>query len=372
MQFFVTDSKAFAQAVAFVAAIVPKKPSHPILGHIKIKADENGLELEATSLSLAAKVKVSSANVIQFGEICVPAKEFLAAAKSGIQAVESEDEKVSVSSAGAWIQLQGMKADEMPDIPYESNSDWMVFPSEELSRYVDRLLPAVSGDITKGVLTGINIFATDGKMHLASCDGHRIGYQTASFPCELHPFTIPSYSFKSLKALLKATKHIQFQVNSECITWQGEADWGKVQLHSRLLEGQYPAYKQLIPVRFEHEIGCDRAALISKLKQLKSLNPSQIAVRILGCHQAEFLLAPEGKSFDRIMATFTLPIEADKKAVNALFAFTFDYLLEALESGKSKQVTLKFNSVLAPFVLTGDESYQHLLMPVAYYLPSKK
>lgn len=360
-------------ALSLSCRCVPSRPSHPILGNLLLVARDGYLHVTGFDLTLGIRTKLM-ASVLKEGEIAVPAKLLLdicGKLPTGDvvlslldDGVDERSLSIKTDTTGGNFTIRCVSANEYVEFPI-IDSDEIVVPAGTLQEGISKTIFSASGDETKQVLTGVRIHFAIDKIEFASTDGHRLSVVTLSSDRDVPEMglTIPSRSLAELQRLLAK----QEAVMPVTITY----DDGRVMfvgndytLVSRTLEGNYPAYNQLIPRQFERMITVERKQLLACLDRISTVADTKNHIVKVEVNQIEQQItlsceAPDvGSGYESISAQVT--------GENITLAFNVKYLTEGIKQLASTEVMINLNQPLTPAILTplGGTKMIYLAMPV--------
>lgn len=362
-----------------VSRAVPSRPTHPVLANILLQSDSQTNEVKLTSFDLSLGICTSfSAEVLEGGEIALPAKllvditsrlpEGEITLTTSRESSEGEGTLVTLKPKSGRYQIQAMSAEEFPELPV-SNGNSILINNVALAKGLKSCLFAASTDETKQVLTGVHLTIRGDKIEFAATDGHRIAiFETENdWVNEESPEMNVTVPAKALRELLKILLHsattetlVDLYVNEGQVVF----DWADYRVTSRTLEGQYPAYQQLIPREFERQVTIDRKQFISALERIAVLADQKnnvVKISISNANQ-EIVLSCEAQ--DVGSGTESIPAQISGDDID--IAFNIKYLLEGLKELTSTEIQMHMNQSLTPVIFTplGNLKMTYLAMPV--------
>lgn len=364
--------------LSLVNRAVASRPSHPILANVLLKADLEAQQVTLTGFDLSLGLQASfSAEVETEGAITLPAKllsDIVARLPEGNLSFDNEDEEqtmILTCSSGRY-QVRGMGAEEFPALPSLGESNEVQLPVEALIEGLRGSLFATSSDESKQVLTGVHVTAEQDSLEFAATDGHRLAVvqtvsladQAPSNPDEPQfDVTVPGKALRELERMLQmpgATEAIAVKFD------QGQLaiEWNDRRLTSRLLDGQYPNYRQLIPRQFSVQMTLDRRAFIGALERIAVLATQKNSIVKMSLDSAgqELVVSVDAQDVGSAREVVTAQISGENLDV----AFNVVYLLEGLKVVTSNEVQMQFNTSTSPAILSplGGVKMTYLVMPV--------
>lgn len=364
MKFTATQSD-LNDAIRSVARIVPSRPTHPVLGNILMRLQKNILTLTAFDLSLGIEISVEVQGE-EDGAIAAPSdllSEIISRIPSGEVTLHAQDDNQLQLKAGKGkYKTSWLNSEEFPELPAIENGQSVKLKAGDLQKAIASTIFCSSPEETKQMLTGVRLTVFADTLELAATDGHRLAVTKSEqkYSGEEIGVTIPARALGELEKLLKGAEEIEMVLNKSQVVFRSSDR----KLTTRLLEGQYPAYRQLIPAQFSRIITTDRKGLLSAIERLaifgvekKNIKPVRLDVS-----GEEITLSVESSDKGSGDETIGCSLAGD----DVLFALNIKYFCDALKAIQSQEVQLNLNNPEQPVVVTpvsGDKSL-HLLMPI--------
>ena len=359
---FSVDKSELNNLLALVGKGVGSRATHPILNNILIVVAGNTLTLTGFNLSLGIRSSIS-ADVEKPGSVTLPYASLSGIVSklpegeltfSGVVQMDSggqvsPDYRVSITCPGHRFQVAGLPADEYPDLP-TSEGDAQTVDGAVLSHGLGQVSSMVSTDETKQVLTGVCV--RDGKF--ASTDGHRLSVFTPESPIDLDCI-IPRAAVSAIRTVCQG----------EVVVFMGQGmlniQAGVTTLSTRLLEGSYPNYAQLIPQQFARTLTLNVASLKDGLNLVSVLSGTSSIVRMDVINGEVFVCSSENES-----GSGECQVTAQTNFDDYHIAFNLKYLQDAINGASAKEVVLSANGPTSPVVITpvGRQDWLALVMPV--------
>ena len=367
-----------------VLDVVPSKPAMPVLGNLLLTAEDGKLTLAATDLDLSIRTQ-TDATIIESGRATVPARTFAEIAREWPEAelsIESREEKIVISgkldaaegSEGTYA-LTGMADDEfpvMPESPIGLTVDFAAtdaLDSQLLARMISKTAFAVSRDETRPVLNGILWHLGPDGVDMVATDGSRLARyrQAAELAGQIGEkeasVILPTHLCSQLVKLLGADHQPPKVVVGENLVF---FDLGNTQLSSRVIEGPYVDYGQVIPTQNDKQLVVANDRLLPAVRRVSILASSythQIRLNLSADSVALSATSQEigGEAREVVPASYSH--EEMEIGYNAV------YLMEILRKIDGDDVTIDLlNSVTAtllrPAAVGEGEDYFCLLMPL--------
>ncbi|MEL6461881.1 MAG: DNA polymerase III subunit beta [Cyanobacteria bacterium J06621_15] len=372
--------------LSLTSRAVPSRPTHPILANVLLQADAANSQVSLTAFDLSLGIRTTfNAEVLQGGTITLPAKllnDIVSRLPEGEITLDDEAPETEEQSVGEGLTLtltprsgkyevRAMGAEEFPELPVTENDKAIHLPASALIEGLGGSLFATSADETKQVLTGVHLTVKQDILEFAATDGHRLAVvettnENLNDDEELDSVqvTLPNKALRELERMLAHSSTEDEPVAMYFDEGQVVFEWQNQRLTSRTLEGQYPAYRQLIPNAFERELTLDRKQLISALERIAVLadQKNNIAKLSIDSESQEITLSVETQEIGSGMESMSAQIKGDDIDI----AFNIKYLMEGLKALPSVEIQMQLNNNLAPVIFSpvGGVKMTYLAMPV--------
>jgi DNA polymerase-3 subunit beta len=365
--------------LSLVSRAVPSRPTHPVLANVLLQADAETNQVSLTAFDLSLGIRSSfSAEVIEGGAIALPAKllvDITSRLPEGEITLDDESGDntgegivVTLKPKSGKYQIRAMGAEEFPELPVIESSEAIQLTTAAVIEGLKGSLFATSADETKQVLTGVHLTVKQDTLEFAATDGHRLAVleTTNERPIDSNEqleVTVPARALRELQRML-AHSSLEETVALYLDPGQVVFSWQNQRLTSRTLEGQYPAYRQLIPRQFERQVTLERRQFISTLERIAVLADQKnniVKVSIDNANQ-EITLSCEAQ--DVGSGTESMPAQISGEDID--IAFNVKYLMEGVKELPSSEIQMHLNQSLTPVVFTplGGLKMTYLAMPV--------
>ncbi len=366
--------------LSLVSRAVSSRPSLPILANVLLNADEVTQRVSLSAFDLSLGIQTSfPAQVTTGGTLTIPAKllgDIVSRLPEGELALDdgadNQDDGgilVTLKYASGKYQMRGLGAEEFPELPTIVDGDSAQLSAEAMIEGLRSALFAASGDETKQVLTGVHLSVQDDGLEFAATDGHRLAVvQTVAHPDDVSgalpklDVTVPAKALQEVIKMLdrgsSSTVAVKFDPG------QIVFEWAEQRLTSRLLEAQYPNYRQLIPRQFAHQVTLDRKALLSGLERISVIADQHnniVKMSIMPDSQS-ISLSVDAQDVGSGQETIAAQITGEGMDV----AFNVKYLIEGLKVINTTEIQIQLNTPTSPAILSplGSLKMTYLVMPV--------
>ena len=356
-----------------VQGVVEKRNTMPALSNILLETKQDGVELVATDLEIGIRGHYK-AEVLEPGSVSVSARKVFEILRempdSEITFATQENNWVQIQSGKIQFKIVGLAASEFPALPTVEREGRVAISGSGLAALIRKTLFAVGDNDARYILNGllITLISTDKKvtMRLVGTDGHRLAVAeselaqdaVSEIPKEIRAI-IPRKAAQEMRRLLEEEAGeplLGFTKN--LVTFQRSG----VFLTSRVMEGTYPNYQQVIPKDNSKKATVDRTALEAALRRVAVLSRDKTnAVRIT---LDSGMLTLYTSNPDLGEATEELPVQYRGESLTT--GFNARYLLDALAAMESETVHLEMKTALSPCVLRpeGDPGFLCVVMPM--------
>lgn len=350
-----------------VQNIVGSRTTLPILSNVLLKAEDNRLELIATDLDVSVSCSVE-AQVKKSGSTTIPVKKFFGIARElGCQELElsTDDKHVTSLSAGAsFYKIRGLAAEEFPPIPTINDDRLVTLPQEKIRGMMKKTSFATSTDESRYVLNGIFVSMKDNKLTMVATDGRRLALvdEEVDIPeAALGDYIIPSKAINELNRMLTDAGDVELRMGDNQASMNLLPEKGpKVNITTKLIEGNYPNYRQVIPSEVKERVSLIREELLHALKR------------------AEIMTSDKANSVKMSFTTNNLSITANSpdvgearesiainyKGPDITVAFNPGYMIEPLNALTDEEIFFELIDELSPGVMKINGPFLYVVMPM--------
>ncbi len=351
-----------SKALGNVARIANTRSTLPILSNVLLKTVNNRLSIAATNLDIAITQYIGS-KVSTEGTITVPARlmqDFVSSLPSGVIDLTLDDIKLHVSTEQYQSVINGVPADDYPVMPaIENGVEWTI-PSNVLKKGLQQVVFAASNDETRPVLTGIYFHSEGGKLFMAATDSYRLAEKELMKTKEEISLLVPANAMQDLLRIIGDTEDDVHIIHDDQQVLFRVDD---VELVARLIEGNYPPYKKLIPATFATSAKLKRSELNS-ITKVSSLFARESAGSITIKVDEE----KQTVSIHSIASQLGENTAGASAEVTGSGDITLNsrYVLDALGAIHGDSVTFGFNGKLeaCSFRDNDEPDYVHIIMPL--------
>lgn len=350
------------KALGVVARVASNKTSLPVLNNILLRTENNRLLLAATNLEVAITEYIG-AKVVSEGAITIPARllsEFISNLPKGNVDLKVDGTKLHISSDKYVSTINGMAADEFPALPEIESAHNLTIATNLLKTAISQTVLTASSDDTRPVLTGVLCHVHEGNLYFAATDGYRLAERRLIPSQDDIRALIPASTLADVSRVIpEDCDEVTILIDESQVRFR----MNDIEVTSRLIEGNFPDYRQLIPKETEIHAELSRTEFtrVTKIASLFARDSggsvtvtTDAGKQVLSIHSIASQL---GENTSEASAT------VDQEGSVTLNS---RYLIEALGCFDQEKIKFGFSGKLAPCVLSDTQNgdYQHIVMPL--------
>ncbi|MBS1848882.1 MAG: DNA polymerase III subunit beta [Actinobacteria bacterium] len=337
----------------------------PVLSGVRLSLRGSRLEVTGTDIQLWISVTVG-VDGSEDGDAVVPARiaqDVVKSLQSGAVSVTVADGELEITSGRFRSQIRTLPAEEFPVRPDVAESSVTV-DAGSLSDALHQVVLAASGDDARPILTGV-LFAAEGDgLRLVATDSYRLAVRDVpgvGVLGEAQQVLVPSRALREVERILDPSSTLTLRLSERDASFEVVDGGVTTRLDTRLIEGDFPNYRQLIPSEYPNELTVAREELAEAVRRVKLMAREGTPVRLsMSANGLELVAVTQdvGQASEAIDASYT----GDELTV----AFNPDYLLDGVDIATGDEVVLSTLDALKPAVLRSSDSasFLYLLMPV--------
>ncbi|HZN13656.1 MAG TPA: DNA polymerase III subunit beta [Acidimicrobiales bacterium] len=362
---FRCERDTLAETLAIAGrAVSARGGALPILAGVRLEVAGETLRVAGTDLDLTIQATTTVAGT-EDGVCVVPARlvvDIVRALEPGAVVIEADGDEARIASGRSQFAVRSLPADDFPRLPSAQDGGAVTLPAADLSEALRQVVRAASADDARPVLTGVLVAAEEGGLRLVATDSYRLAVRDlpgAHVLREGQKVLVPSRALAELQRLLSGAEEVTLRLGEHDVTFEV----GTTRLTTRLIEGEFPNYRQLIPASYPNRLIISKDALLDAVKRVKLLvrdqtTPVRLAMRADGV-ELTVTNPEEGKA--------TEDVDAKYEGTEMTVAFNPAYLSDGVEAITGDEVLLETLDALKPATLRATEAsgeYLYLLMPV--------
>jgi DNA polymerase-3 subunit beta len=366
MRFTISREK-LQEGLTAVAATVPAKTTLPVLANILIETTDKGIRLSGTDLDIAVSTEVS-ADVDAQGAITIPAKKLAEIARelspSPVKIAAAGEQRVTLDCGRSHFKILGLPKDEFPSFPAVKFKDSWRVRAGDLRKLIDHTAFAVSTEESRPILNGVLWELRAELMRMVATNGHRLAKMEVPIAAAGAPsndLIVPPKALEQIRRLFPEDEELEIARGDNHLGFRSPF----TSVFTRLIEGPYPNYQQVIPKDNDKVAIADKVGLTSALKRMSVIASDQTHRIRLSFNQA--LLKFSVQTPDLGEATDELPVRYTGDPLD--IGFNANYLLEILRYIPTDEVKITMKAperaaTLEPEGWSDAASYLTLVMPL--------
>jgi DNA polymerase-3 subunit beta len=360
------DRDVLVAQLQTVSRVASTRSAIQALSGVQLVAQSSGCELRATDMDVGLRVPLE-AEVVREGTVVLPARLMLDVVRSlpaqhvSLE-VRSAEQDVELIAGNATFHIRTLRSDDFPPFPEPDPDSAVELPADAFVSTALKVAGSASRDETRPVLTGILVSASDRELRMVATDSYRLSVKETTLEAPLSSgfeVNVPARALQELGRLVGHGEDGQLTVSVRAN--QVLFTLGRVVLSSRLIDGQFPNYRQLLPESFEHELRLAGSEFTDVVRRISLLAQKNAPLR-LAFTEGELTVSAQtpdvGEAREAMPVAFTgEPLE---------IGFNPEFLRAGVEAIEDADVVLKLISPLRPGLIeAGDESrFRYLIMPI--------
>jgi len=366
MKFTITRDKLQEGLVA-VAASVPSKTTLPVLANLLVEASKDGLKLSGTDLDIAVSTTIP-ASVDQEGATTLPARKLVEIAKelpnAAIRVTSSGEQRVQIECGKSKFKLLGLARDEFPAFPtVKFEGGWKV-QAKDLQKLIGHVAFAASTEESRPILNGVLWELRTDRMRMVATNGHRLARMdvpasaTGGSQADL---IVPPKALDQIRRLFGGDEEIEIGKSENHLGFRSTT----TQVYTRLIEGPYPNYEQVIPRENDKSLTADKAALAAALRRMSIVASDQTHRIRMAFGNGACKFSVQTPDLGEAQEEIAVAYEGDGLEIG----FNAAYLLEILKYMPTDEVRMTFKAperaaTCEPVGWDDPASYLTLVMPL--------
>ena len=349
-----------------VTRVATTRSAVQALSGVQLQAGPNQAELRGTDMEIGLRVPLE-ADVSQEGVVVLPGRLLLDVARAlpdprvrlELRAAEQD---VEVASGGATFHIRTLRAEDFPPFPEVGEEATVEVPAPEFVATVGLVARSASRDETRPILTGILVSASGRELRMVATDSYRLSVKETELETPLEGTFEANVPARALQELARVAQQaeadrLKVTVRDNQVVFRVDG----TTLSSRLIDGQFPNYNQLLPDAYEHELRLDCAEITDVVRRVSLLAQKNAPLR-LAFAEGELTVSAQTPDVGEARETLPVPFQGEPLEIG----FNPEFLRDGLESVEADEVVLKLISPLRPGLIeAGDGSgFLYLIMPI--------
>jgi DNA polymerase III subunit beta len=359
---FRCEREALAEALSTAGrAATGRTGALPVLSGLRLELAGDKLTITGTDLDLTIQLSLGVGGDDD-GGVVLPARlaaDIVRSMTSGKVEVAVEGDEVSISGGRAQFSVRPLSLDDYPKLASPAASS-VTLPAAEVGEALRQVVRAASTDEARPILTGVLLTAENGGLRMVATDSYRLAVRDLANHQVLGPdqkVLVPGRALSELQRLVGAGDTLTMRLGERDATFEV----GETRLSTRLIEGEFPNYRQLIPANHPNTLTVEREPLLDAVRRVKILAKDATPVRLQMGGETLRLTA-----ITQDVGNASEELDAGYEGNDLTVAFNPEYFAAGVEACSTESVTLSTLDALKPAVIrgVGSDDYLYLLMPV--------
>lgn len=363
----------FSSGLQQVLNVVGTRATMPILSNVLIEANEGYISLTTTNLDMGIQCRIE-AQVEIAGGITLPVRKLATIIRElsnlDVEVESTSSHRAEISSGGSVFRINGIGPEEFPPLPTFSDDRQFILSQERLASMLKSVSYGQSTDENRYILNGVYFNFSDGKLTLVATDGRRlalISEEVDVTEANAGKLILPAKTVAELLRLLGQADEIKISFNDRQVAFEISTDEEKeglkdhIYLVSKIVEGNYPNYQQVIPKETHHRIKVGREDLLHCIHRAALVTTDKNNSVTIKIHNDKLEISassPElGESHESLGG---IPFEGSEVKI----AFNPQFLMDPLKSLAKDEIFFEFKDELSPGVFRTLESFLCVIMPL--------
>lgn len=360
-----TKREELVAKLSVVSRAVSTRAATQALSGVLVRAAEGRVTLSATDLDMGLETTVdaqvdSEGSVLLPGRLLAEVVRSLAEPTVEIELREAEQD-VEIRSGSSSFHLRVLPAEDFPELPAPGEQNLKI-PAKELGASIELVARAASRDDMRPVLTGVFVTAGGTEMTMVATDSYRLAVKRTVLEADLGgeiEANIPARALRELGRIL-STEGVE-EATVSLLPNQAVFQAGAILLTTRLIDGQFPNFRQLLPESYEHDVRLPRSEFLDVTRRVSQLAQRNAPLR-LAFSAGELAVSAETPDVGDARETMPAAFEGEDLEIG----FNPEFLKEGIESVEGEEVLLRLISPLRPGLLqpVEGEDFRYLVMPI--------
>ncbi|MGI6152512.1 MAG: DNA polymerase III subunit beta [Christensenellaceae bacterium] len=339
------------------------KMQKTILECILFSCKDNSIELKATDISLSIKTKIEAA-VTEEGVAAIPARLLYEIInrfpENEVSFSSVRENTVEISCLNSKVDLQQMDADEFPEFPEIEQGEQIKIGQSLLKSMINQTIFSAAASEEKPILTGLYFDVTRNNLSIVALDGYRMAVRKEPAISDIvKSCVVPARTLRELSRIVNdSEENIKISISGNMALFETE----DTQIYTRLLEGEYINYKNLLPKEYTTSVKVEKEMLRESI-ELASVLAREGNNNVVRFQVEDKILEITSNSE---MGKLNDKVPVITRGKNLKIAFNAKYILDVLKAVEDQEVVMHFNSAISPCIIKqdGSETYEYLVLPV--------
>jgi len=353
---------ALLEGLQAVQNVVSVRTTLPILSNVLVQADKQGVVLTTTDLDVSVQCRIE-AKVSKTGSTTLPVRRLSSIvrelAEAEIELEVDDKDTTSVKCGASFFRIMGLSEEEFPPVARAEGKYVYTLDQGRFQDMLRKTAYAVSTDETRFVLNGILLSFKGGNLVMVATDGRRLAMveHEVEFPQEAElDMVLPSKVAGELMHTLKEKGDLKISARDGRVMFE----FGNITVISKLIDGTYPNYRQVIPSQCEQRVMVERESLLNALKRVSLVTTDKASATRLTFGKNKLVVSMSAPDIGEARETLTIKYAGPEITV----AFNPDFMIDPLRNLASDEVSMELTDELSPGVMRCETPFVYVLMPM--------
>ncbi|HOW66516.1 MAG TPA: DNA polymerase III subunit beta [Candidatus Paceibacterota bacterium] len=350
-----------------VQNIVGTRSTLPALSNVLLRAGDSALDLTATDLDVTISARVE-AGVQDAGVTTVPVKRLFGIVRElPVQEIEIESDDrhgLIVRAGGCYYRIHGLAPEEFPPLPQIAEDKRILLPQSKVKSMLRKTSYAISNDEARYVLNGIFFSIKEHKVTMVATDGRRLALAEEDVDVPINSqseFIVPTKAINELSRLLQSTGDVEIRCGSNQVAFQLQMDQkNSAVLVTKLIEGNYPNFRQVIPAESKERITLVREELLQSLKRAEIMTSDKANSVKLTFGRNNLAITANSPDVGEARESLAINYRGPEMAI----AFNPGFMMDPLKVLENDEVFLEVSDELSPAVMKINGPFLYVIMPM--------
>jgi len=358
--------------LSVVERVIGKNISLPILDNVLVDTQDSFLSLISTNLETTIKLWILT-KIIKKGKVVVPAK-FLSSFVSSLPnekiIIEAKEQNLHIECGNLKTQIQGFNPEEYPIIPEFKQEEFIETDNQKFCQGLSQVIDIAMPSSSRPEISGVYFSFSNNNLKMVATDSFRLAEKNIILETPVKKefsFILPQRPAREIVSILENKEgpvKIYFSNNQVLFEFpMKELKHPQVQIISRLIEGEYPNYQDIIPTKFKTHIVAKKDEFLTQIKTASLFSSKTNEVKIsINPEKSEIEIFAKSPDIGESKSSISAKVEGEAIEVS----FNYKYLIEGLMNIKSSEVMFEVSKEEGPCILkpVGDASYLYVVMPI--------
>ena len=360
-----SEREALLRQLQTVSRVASTRSAIQALSGVQLRASSSGCELQATDMDVGLRVPLE-AEVTREGVVVLPARLLLDVvrllpADTVSLELRAAEQDVELVSGNATFHIRTLRAEDFPPFPEPEPDSAVSLPVAAFVATALKVANSASRDETRPVLTGILVSASERELRMVATDSYRLSVKETALEAPLPSAFEVNVPARALQELARVSGHVEDEELRISVRQnQVLFELGGIVLSSRLIDGQFPNYRQLLPETYEHELRIAGAELTEVVRRISLLAQKNAPLR-LAFNPGELTISAQTPDIGEALESMPVAFQGEPLEIG----FNPEFLRAGLEAIEEGDVLIKLISPLRPGLIESEENrFRYLIMPI--------